>query len=150
MKARVVVALCVFITVLLGCASGHKQFTYVVGQGTNEVFGFNQKGDGVLTAMGVPNFSVGSLPSAMAFHPPGDFMYITNFGGNNLTLLDINKSTGQLSVPVSSSIVVPLSPPNVFATGTGPIDQLRLPWPLIRRVLCCMQRTACPTMFPPT
>src|SRR6266849_6315234 len=120
MKARVLTALCAFIAVLSGCASGHKQFLYVTGQGTNEVFGFSQSSDGVPKAMGVPNFTVGSLPSSMAFHPPGDFMYITNFGGNNVILLDINKSNGELSVPVSSSIVVPLNPPNIFNTGAGP------------------------------
>src|SRR5258708_18708664 len=127
MKVRVISALCVFIAVLTGCAGGHNQFTYVVGQGANEVFGFNHGSDGVLKAMGVPNFSVGSLPSAMAFHPPGDFMYIANFGGNNITLLDINKSKGELTVPVSTSIVVPLNPPNIFPAGNGPIAMVASP-----------------------
>jgi 6-phosphogluconolactonase len=91
------------------------------------VFGFHHGSDGVLKAMGVPNFTVGSLPSAMAFHPPGDFMYIANFGGNNITLLDINKSNGELSVPVSTSIVVPLAPPNIFPAGSGPIAMVASP-----------------------
>jgi 6-phosphogluconolactonase len=99
----------------------------VVGQGTNEVFGFHHGSDGVLKAMGAPNFAVGSLPSAMAFHPPGDFMYIANFGGNNITLLDINKSTGELTVPASNSIVVPLNPPNIFPAGNGPIAMVASP-----------------------
>ena len=121
MKVRVIAALCVLIAVFAGCASGHKQFTYVVGPGTNEVFGFTHSSDGTLKAMGVPNFAVGSLPSAMAAHPSGDFMYIANFGGNNITLLDINRSNGELSVPVSSSTVVPVAPPNIFPAGSGPI-----------------------------
>src|ERR1041385_1218758 len=101
MKVRVVAALYALIAVFAGCASGHKQFTYVVGQGTNEVFGFRQNSSGSLTPMGVPNFAVGSLPAAMAAHPPGDFMYIANFGGNNVTQLDINKNNGELTVPAN-------------------------------------------------
>jgi 6-phosphogluconolactonase len=107
---------------LSGCASGHKQFAYVTGQGTNEVFEFRVQGNGTLAPLGTPNFPVGSNPSSLAPHTSGDFLYIAAFSGNDVTLLDINKSNGNLSVPVTSSIVVPVNPPNIFNTGAGPIS----------------------------
>jgi 6-phosphogluconolactonase len=112
---------------LSGCASGHKQFAYVTGQGTNEVFEFRVEGNGTLTPLGTPNFPVGSNPSSLAPHTSGDFLYITDFSGNDITLLDINKSNGNLSVPVTSSIVVPVNPPNIFNTGAGPISVVMSP-----------------------
>jgi len=107
---------------LSGCASGHKQFAYVVGPGTNEVFEFRAERTGTLAPLGTPNFAVGSNPISLAAHTSGDFLYIANFSGNNLTQLDINKSSGNLSVPVTTSIVVPVNPPNIFPTGNGPIS----------------------------
>jgi 6-phosphogluconolactonase (cycloisomerase 2 family) len=107
---------------LSGCASGHKQFAYVVGPGTNEVFEFRAERTGKLTPLGTPNFAVGSNPISLAAHTSGDFLYIANFSGNNLTQLDINQGNGNLSVPVTSSIVVPVNPPNIFPTGNGPVS----------------------------
>jgi 6-phosphogluconolactonase len=107
---------------LSGCASGHKQFAYVVGPGTNEVFEFRAERTGTLAPLGTPNFAVGSNPISLAAHTSGDFLYIANFSGNNLTQLDINQSNGNLSVPVTTSIVVPVNPPNIFPTGNGPIS----------------------------
>ena len=129
MRARNFTALCGFMAGLVvcvagflsGCASGHKQFAYVTGQGTNEVFEFRVESNGALTPLGTPNFPVGSNPSSLAPHTSGDFLYIAAFSGNDVTLLDINKSNGNLSVPVTSSIVVPVNPPNIFNTGTGPV-----------------------------
>ncbi|HEY2497355.1 MAG TPA: beta-propeller fold lactonase family protein [Candidatus Angelobacter sp.] len=129
MKVRIFSALCGvsgFLIIgiagfLSGCASGHKQFAYVVGQGTNEVFEFQVHNSGALAPLGTPNFAVGSNPSAVTAHTSGDFLYIADFAGNDVTLLDINAGNGNLSVPVSTSIVVPVNPPNVFATGAGPI-----------------------------
>jgi 6-phosphogluconolactonase len=106
---------------LSGCASGHKQFAYVVGQGTNEVFTFREQGNGTLTPLGAPNFPAGSAPVAMIPHTSGAFLYIVNFAGNTVTLLDINKSNGELSIPVTNSVVTPVNPPNIFATGAGPV-----------------------------
>jgi 6-phosphogluconolactonase (cycloisomerase 2 family) len=105
---------------LIGCASGHKQFAYVVGSGTNEAFEFRVQNSGALLPLGTPNFPVGSNPSSVAAHTSGDFLYIADFAGNDVTQLDINASSGNLSVPVTTSIVVPVNPPNIFATGTGP------------------------------
>lgn len=107
---------------LSGCASGHKQFVYVAGQGTNEAFEFRVQSNGTLVPLGTPNFPVGSNPAALAPHTSGDFLYIADFSGNDVTLLDINASNGNLSVPVSNSIVSTVSPPNIFTTDKGPVS----------------------------
>jgi 6-phosphogluconolactonase (cycloisomerase 2 family) len=112
---------------LSGCASGHKQFVYVTGQGTNEAFEFRVQSNGALVPLGTPNFPVGSNPSALRPHTSGDFLYITDFAGNDVTLLDINASTGNLSVPVSISIVNPTNPTNIFATDKGPVSLVMSP-----------------------
>lgn len=127
MRARTISALCVMTVavagaaLLNGCASGHKQFAYVVGQGTNEVFEFRAQSNGTLTPLGQPNFPAGSNPAAVAVHTSGDFLYVADFGGNDVTLLDINKSNGNLSVPTNNSVVAPVTPPNVFTTDGGPV-----------------------------
>lgn len=121
MKARILAALCVAFIGLTGCIKGSKDFIYVTGQGTNEVFGFRIHTDGSLTALGTPNFTTGSRPAALAVHPPGDFFYIANSAGNNITLLDINSGNGELTVPATNSALPPLTPPNIFNAGTTPI-----------------------------
>jgi 6-phosphogluconolactonase (cycloisomerase 2 family) len=112
---------------LSGCANGHKQFVYVTGQGTNEAFEFRVQSDGTLVPLGTPNFPVGSNPSALKPHTSGDFLYITDFAGNDVTQLDINASSGNLSVPVSISIVNPTNPTNIFATDKGPVSLVMSP-----------------------
>ncbi len=107
---------------LSGCASGHKQFLYAAGPGTNEVFEFRVQSNGTLLPLGTPNFPVGSNPAALLPHTSGDFLYTADFSGNDVTLLDINSGNGNLSVPVSTSIVSPVNPTNVFATDIGPIS----------------------------
>jgi len=107
---------------LSGCANGHKQFVYVAGPGTNETFEFRIQSNGALVPLGTPNFPVGSNPVALKPHTSGDFLYIADFSGNDVTLLDINQSNGNLSVPVSISIVNPTNPPNIFATDKGPVS----------------------------
>lgn len=107
---------------LSGCANGHKQFVYVAGQGTNEAFEFRVQSNGALAPLGTPNFPVGSNPSALEPHTSGDFLYIADFSGNDVLLLDINASNGNLSVPVSNSIVSTVNPNNIFATDKGPIS----------------------------
>src|SRR5258707_3902333 len=107
---------------LTGCASGHKQFVYAAGQGTNEAFEFRVQTNGSLLPLSTPNFPVGSNPSAIAPHAPGAFLYIAYFAGIAVTVLDINKSSGFLPVPVSTSFVVTVNPQNIFPAGTGPIS----------------------------
>ncbi|MGE5324800.1 MAG: beta-propeller fold lactonase family protein, partial [Actinomycetota bacterium] len=121
MKARIFAALCVAFIGLTGCIKGSRSFFYVTGQGTNEVFGFRIHSDGSLTPLGAPNFTTGSRPAALAIHPPGDFFYIANSAGNNVTLLDINSGNGELNVPPTNSALPPLTPPNIFDAGTTPI-----------------------------
>ncbi len=130
MRARSVSALWVVLGILMagaagllsGCASSHKEFAYTVGQGTNEIFEFQALRDGTLTPLGTPNFAAGSNPTALAVHTNNNFIYIADFAGNNILLLDINRGNGNLSTPTSTSIVVPVTPPNVFNTGAGPIS----------------------------
>jgi 6-phosphogluconolactonase (cycloisomerase 2 family) len=107
---------------LSGCANGHKQFVYVAGPGTNEAFEFRVQSNGALAPLGTPNFPVGSNPMALAPHTSGDFLYIADFSGNDVLLLDINASSGNLSVPVSTNIVTTVNPTNIFATDKGPVS----------------------------
>lgn len=112
---------------LSGCASGHKQFVYVTGQGTNEVFEFRVQSNGTIVPLGTPNFPVGSNPSALRSHTSGDFLYITDFSGNDVTQLVINSGSGNLSVPTSLSIVNPTNPANIFATDKAPVSLVMSP-----------------------
>jgi 6-phosphogluconolactonase len=127
MRARIISALCAIFILIIGiagfsgCASGHKQFAYVIGQGTNEAFEFRVQRDGTLLPLGTPNFPVGSAPSSVVVHTSGNFLYIADFAGNDVTLLDINTGNGNLSVPVSNSVVISVNPQNVFPTGLGPV-----------------------------
>lgn len=121
MRASIFAALCVALIGLSGCSKGEKDFFYVTGQGTNEVFGFRMHSNGSLTPLGTPNFTTGSRPASLAVHPPGDFFYIANSAGNNITLLDINTGNGNLSVPPTNSALPPLTPPNIFDAGTTPV-----------------------------
>jgi YVTN family beta-propeller protein len=100
---------------------------YVTGQGTNEVFEFRLQSNGTLVPLGTPNFPVGSNPSALKPHTSGDFLYITDFAGNDVTQLVINSGNGNLSVPTSLSIVNPTNPANIFATDKGPVSLVMSP-----------------------
>jgi 6-phosphogluconolactonase len=124
MKARILAALLLLVLTiggLSGCISSNKRFAYVTGTGTNEVFQFQVHSNGSLTPLNPANAAVGSSPSSVAVRPAGDFVYITNFAGNNLTLLAVNKGNGQLTVPVNTNPIPAPTPPNIFNTGTGPI-----------------------------
>jgi len=124
---RVVSALALGAALLTGCASGHKTFAYVIGSGTNEIFEFRVQGNGSLLALGQPNFPAGSNPSSLTQHTSGDFMYVTDFSGNDVTQLVINKNNGNLSVPTTTSVVTPVNPPNIFPAGIGPIAVVMSP-----------------------
>src|SRR5581483_1929332 len=127
MRARTISALYSVIAVaaasilMAGCNSPHKEFAYVVGQGTNEVFQFSAKSNGTLVPLGTPNFPAGSDPVALAVHTSGDFLYVADFAGNDVTQLVINKGNGELSVPVSTSVISPVNPINIFSVGTNPV-----------------------------
>ncbi len=121
MKARMFLAWLLMAGGLTGCISGGKQFGYVTGPGTNEVFQFQLHANGSLAPLNPPNAAVGSNPVSVLIHPSGLFAYIANFAGNNVTLLSINKGNGELTVPVNTNPIPPPTPPNIFNTGTGPI-----------------------------
>jgi 6-phosphogluconolactonase len=121
MKTRMLLALCIILSVLTGCVSSQRTFLYTAGPGTNEVFGFEVHTNGGITPLGTPNFTAGSAPSALAIHPPGDFIYIANTAGSTVTLLQINTGNGDLTVPPTNSAVPPITPPNIFNTGNGPV-----------------------------
>ncbi len=130
MKVRILSALLLLVLMvggLSGCISGNKQFAYVTGTGTNEVFQFKVHSDGSLTPLNPGNAAVGSSPSSVAVRPAGDFAYIANFAGNNVTLLAVNKGNGQLAIPVNTNPIPPPTPPNIFNTGTGPIAVVASP-----------------------
>lgn len=127
MKARIFAALFAALLGLSGCIKGSKNFFYVTGPGTNEVFGFRLHTDGSITPLGTPNFTAGSRPAALAIHPPGDFFYIVNSAGNDVTLLDINSGNGELAVPPTNSAIPPVTPANVFPAGATPISAVVAP-----------------------
>jgi len=132
MKAKILTALLVLMMAVMigglsGCISGGKQFAYATGPGTNEVFQFRIGSNGGLTALNPGNASVGSNPVSVVLQPAGDFAYIANFAGSNVTLLNVNRGNGQLSVPVTTNPIPPPSPSNIFNTGTGPISMAASP-----------------------
>lgn len=122
MKASIVLAAVVAMAGLTGCIKGEKDFMYVTGRGTNEVFGFALHANGKVTALGTPNFAAGSQPASLAIHQPGDFIYIANSAGDNLTQLNVNRSNGELTVPPTNSAIPPVLPPNIFGTGATPVS----------------------------
>lgn len=121
MRSRILGPVLVLMVGLAGCASGSKTFLYVTGPGSNEVFQFQMHANGSLTALNPANATVGSTPVSMAIRPAGDFAYIANAAGNNVTLLAVNKGNGQLAVPVNTNPIPSATPPNIFNTGTTPI-----------------------------
>lgn len=121
MRSRILGPVLVLMVGLAGCASGSKTFLYVTGPGSNEVFQFQMHANGSLTALNPSNASVGSTPVSIAIRPAGDFAYIANAAGNNVTLLAVNKGNGQLSIPVNTNPIPSPTPPNIFNTGTTPI-----------------------------
>ncbi|HEY6293130.1 MAG TPA: beta-propeller fold lactonase family protein [Terriglobia bacterium] len=127
MRAKVVAALCMMMTGLTGCITGGKQFAYVIGPSTNEVFQFQILSNGQLTALTPNNFPGGPTPVSVVIHTSGLFAYVANFAGNAVTLLAVNRGNGQLTVPVNTNPIPPPTPANVFNTGTGPIALAQSP-----------------------
>jgi len=127
MRARIVAALCITMAGLTGCITGGKQFAYVIGPGSNEVFQFQIHSTGQLTSLSPGNFPGGAGPVSMVIHTSGLFAYIANSSGNAVTLLAVNRGNGQLTIPVNTNPIPPPTPPNVFNTGTGPIAVAQSP-----------------------
>jgi YVTN family beta-propeller protein len=127
MRARIVAALCIMMAGLTGCITGGKQFAYVVGPSSNEVFEFQMLSKGQLAALNPNNFAGGAGPVSVVIHTSGIFAYIANFTGNAVTLLAVNRGNGQMTIPVNTNPIPPSTPANVFNTGTGPIALAQSP-----------------------
>jgi YVTN family beta-propeller protein len=123
MKARILLASLLMMVGLAGCGSTGKQFLYTTGPGTPEIFQFQIRQNGSITALNPGNSASGTSPVSVLIHPSGNFAYIANFAGATVTLLARNAGNGQLSVPVPPTAIPPSpsSPPNVFNTAAGPI-----------------------------
>jgi 6-phosphogluconolactonase (cycloisomerase 2 family) len=124
MKVRILwasLSLLLLIGGLTGCISSNKQFAYATGPSSAEVFQFKIHSNGSLMPLNPANAAVGSGPTSVVVRPAGDFVYITNSAGNNVTLLSINRGNGQVTVPASTSPIPSPTPSNIFNTGTTPI-----------------------------
>jgi 6-phosphogluconolactonase (cycloisomerase 2 family) len=119
MRARSLLAL-LLIGGVVGCSKVGKQFAYVTGPGTPEIFQFQLHSNGSLSGLSPENSSAGTSPVTVVIHPSGDFAYIANFAGNTVTLLSVNQGNGQLAPPAPPPIPPP-TPGNIFNTGPGPI-----------------------------
>ena len=68
--------------------------------GGGYVFAFAVNSDGTLTAINGSPFQAGTHPSALAADPGGDYVYVTDFGGNSVLSFAVN--SGALSLVGSS------------------------------------------------
>jgi len=90
------------------------KYTYLYainGPTTPSVAAFTVNSDGTLTEVTDSPFSGGSLnqPSALAVDPSGVFVYVSNQGGNNISLYSVNTTTGALTAQ------------GTMAAGTAPM-----------------------------
>lgn len=127
MRASILVAVVLALGGLTSCITGHKQFLYVTGPGTDEVFQFQIHDNGTFTALNPESVGVGSNPVSVVLEPAGNFAYIANFSGNDVTLFSVNRGNGVLSIPIATSPIPPPIPANVFNTGLGPISMAVAP-----------------------
>src|SRR5215470_1726796 len=127
MKASVFAALVLALGGLTSCISSNKQFLYVTGPGTNEIFQFQVHSNGTITPLNPGNFGAGSNPVSVVFQTAGDFAYVANFLGNNVTALQVNRGNGQLAIPSRNTPLPSPTPSNIFNTGTGPIAMTASP-----------------------
>ena len=73
---------------------------------TNNVLVYSIAGNGLLTL--VTSVAAGTEASGVTVDPSGSYVYVSNFGSNNVTKFNINQSSGALSGAAT------------FATGAGP------------------------------
>jgi 6-phosphogluconolactonase (cycloisomerase 2 family) len=83
---------------------------------TNNVLVYSIAGNGLLTLLSTN--PAGSEASGVALDPSGNFLYVANFGSNNITKFNFNQSTGALSGVAT------------FATGLGPQFLISRPVPV--------------------
>jgi len=87
-------------------------FFYVVGQDAQSVFGFQQNSGEAISSTNPSSTATTLQPAAVVVHPSGKFLYVANFGSNDVTSYSRNVTTG---------VVTPLGAVPPLATGTGPI-----------------------------
>jgi 6-phosphogluconolactonase (cycloisomerase 2 family) len=83
---------------------------------TNNVNVYSIAGNGLLTLLS--STPAGVEASGVALDPSGNYLYVANFGSNNITKFNFNQSTGALSGATT------------YATGVGPQFLLARPAPV--------------------
>jgi 6-phosphogluconolactonase len=94
----------------IGCSSSN-HFLYVVGPGTNSVFGFQVSSSGAITPLSSA-FSTDSTPVSVVVHPSGKFTYVANFNGQNISVFARDSGKGVLNTdkdPTTSNVLGPFA-----------------------------------------
>ena len=97
-----------------------RQRIYIANSGMNrvEVFDTRQK-------KFIASIKVGQLPRSMAMTSDGGLLYVTNSGGENINIVDLDKlqATGRVTFPPTPLLInQPLSTPGMIAMGQrGPL-----------------------------
>lgn len=116
MKVLRLAGLLIIAIAAIGCNnSGH--FVYVIGPGTNSVIGLQQTPSGKLVQLTSISGTTDSVPLSIIVHPSGNFIYVANSAGNDVTLFTISGG-GTLTVPKDPISNNPLGPYNA---GTTPL-----------------------------
>jgi 6-phosphogluconolactonase len=116
-------AMLLLLPALAGCGGGLQPLTstnasvpvlffYVVGQDAQSVFGFQQNSGEAISSTNPSSAGTTLQPASVVVHPSGNFLYVANFGSNDVTSYSRNVTTG---------VVTPLGTVPPVATGTGPI-----------------------------
>lgn len=119
MKGIVRALVVLVVAALAGCGGSSTStpataaFFYAVGQGSNNIFQFQEQLTGQLQALQVFTAATSPRPVAMALHPSKNFVYVANLTSNLVSGYNIDHSTGILT-PIGNA--VPPSP-----TGLSPI-----------------------------
>ncbi|MDN5865651.1 MAG: lactonase family protein, partial [Gammaproteobacteria bacterium] len=105
------------------------RFVYAVNRNGNDVSAFTiNMATGALTgisanacsgATATNCFAAGSTPERLAIDPTGRFVYVSNNGGNNVSLWTIGSAGGLIPV-AHSACAVPSDPNNCLAAGSLP------------------------------
>lgn len=117
MRIRSLAVVLALLLGIIGCGGKTNHFLYVVGPGTNSVFGFQQSSAGALTELSSA-FSTDSVPSSVAITPSGKFAYVANFGAANVSAFDRDTGKGIFNTAKDPTTGNTLGP---FTVGTNPI-----------------------------
>jgi 6-phosphogluconolactonase len=120
MKALIRIAALLMAMAVAGCGGSSSTtpktiaFLYVVGQGSNNIFGFDERSDGSLSSFSTPPFAASPIPMALALHTSKNFVYVANSTSNTVSGFNLNHATGILT-PVGTAV-----PPSIV--GANPIS----------------------------